>query len=365
MPKTLINVSKYLSVLIFLFMQIDKNIDRLGMKAQQELLQQLVETNPDTNLHFFPSSALLNNDNYVFDYPQTGDFILNLLIDPCRFNAYNCCVNTFGTPVYPALIRNGLEQERVFKYTVIANESDISANYVLVYEDSSTVSYSLSRFSDDDAILNKTCVSKNIPTSNCQGRNYALNRAALRPPCMDNNQSLNALDGCTNPTNGSTQSYCFQVAYTSNAFVPQCKPDETHCGTYLEIHMAHGNPYFPDETTAISSVQITDRTTSGYNTAVISSNWMQNVTKVLCSYSESVFRINSVVYIKPSAPVCCCPPPFDSTSRVGSFQCPVGSLGTGAFAAPPASLADIISVDSLILNYPFCPIDLTYYYDLM
>ena len=45
---------------------------------------------------------------------------------------------------------------------------------------------------------------------------------------------------------------------------------------------------------------------------------------------------------------------------VGSFQCPVGSDGSGAFASPYSSLADVLSVDSLLLNYPFCPIDLSY-----
>jgi hypothetical protein len=92
---------------------------------------------------------------------------------------------------------------------------------------------------------------------------------------------------------------------------------------------------------------------------------MFNASKVLCAYSESVFRIGSIVYVKPTAPVCCCPQPFQSTTRIGSFQCPIGANGVGAFAAPFSSLADILSVDSLLLNYPFCPIDLSYKQDLM
>lgn len=90
---------------------------------------------------------------------------------------------------------------------------------------------------------------------------------------------------------------------------------------------------------------------------------MFNASKVLCSYTESVYRIGSLVYVRPTAPVCCCPQPYQSTTRIGSFQCPIGADGVGAFASKYQSLADVLSVDSLLLNYPFCPIDLSYNQD--
>lgn len=89
-------------------------------------------------------------------------------------------ISVFGTPEYPAALYSGIEQERVYKYIVISNETDISANYYRVYEDGSKVTTTVDRIADDDAIYDLTCVTKNVPTSNCQGRNYALERAQYR-----------------------------------------------------------------------------------------------------------------------------------------------------------------------------------------
>jgi len=156
-----------------------------------------------------------------------------------------------------------------------------------------------------------------------------------------------------------------QVAYSSNVFSVQCAADDGHCGTYLEVHIPHGTPYEPDENTVIAEVKVDQRNVSGFYTTVMPSTYMFNASKVLCSYAESVYRIGSLVYVRPTAPVCCCPQPYQSTTRIGSFQCPIGADGVGAFASKFQSLADVLSVDSLLLNYPFCPIDLSYNQDRM
>ena len=77
-------------------------------------------------------------------------------------------------------MHSGIEQERVYKYIVISNETEISANYYLVYEDGTKVTATEDRTTDDDAIYDTTCVSLDVPTSNCQGRNYALERSIFR-----------------------------------------------------------------------------------------------------------------------------------------------------------------------------------------
>lgn len=174
---------------------------------------------------------------------------------------------------------------------------------------------------------------------------------------MDNNASLNALDSCYGPTNGTLLPKCVQVGYTSNAFIPLCGIDDNHCGTFLEIHMAHGTPYQAEED-IIAEVRIDTRQVSGYYTTVIPTTWMGSHDRVLCKYAESKFRINSLVYIEATAPVCCCPRPYDKALRVGSFDCPIGPTGDGAFARGPQSLADQLLVDVNHLDYPFCTIDL-------
>ena len=49
-----------------------------------------------------------------------------------------------------------------------------------MYEDGSKVATTADRIADDDAIYDLSCVTKNVPTANCQGRNYALQRAQSR-----------------------------------------------------------------------------------------------------------------------------------------------------------------------------------------
>ena len=333
--------------------------DEQTLAAQVEALRSEIETHPDVNFLYNPSSVLLYTNNYVFDFPLSAKYRIGMLIDPCRYNSYNCCVNIFGTAEYPALLQSGLEAERAFKYDVIADENEVASNYFLVDEDSNSIAVTAQRSADDSAVFNLSCVSNGNPTNFCSGRNYAFSRSALRPPCMDNNSSLNILEGCFAP-NGTKYSQCMQVAYTSNAFIPQCGDwAGEHCGTFLEIHIAHGTPY-TDETAIVSQVRVDQRNVSGYYTTMLPTTWMGNNSKVLCSYTESVLRIGSLVYIQNTASVCCCPPPFSSDTRVGSFQCPVGPTANGAFAYRSETIADTINVDTLLLDYPFCPIDLTY-----
>ena len=265
-------------------------------------------------------------------------------------------MNVFGTAQYHALLRSGIEAERFYKYPVLASDDEVASNYYLIDEDQNAVTSS--READDSAVWNSTCVSNGNPNSFCSGRNFAYSRSQFRPTCMDNNNTFDSLVGCTAP-NGTQYPQCMQVAFTSNAFIPQCDPSAgSHCGTYLEIHMAHGTPY-QLESDIIAQTQISQRNVSGYYSTIIPTTWMNNQSKILCSYSESVLRVGSLVYINTLAPVCCCPPPFTSDTRVGSFQCPIGPTLNGAFAYRSKTIADTLNVDTLLLDYPFCPIDLS------
>jgi hypothetical protein len=126
------------------------------------------------------------------------------------------------------------------------------------------------------------------------------------PPCWDNNQTVNALSDCYD-TLGNTYAHCVQVAYSSNAFIPQCREDDepsSHCGTYLEIHRLGGSPYFglfvcasvsacivclrshlcrADEVTILSDVNLDVLNVSGYNSTRISLQYMNESNKVKCS----------------------------------------------------------------------------------
>lgn len=348
-------------VFIFIFIFICaccEYIDSQVMQRNTDTLQTALERHPDVNLLYNPMSIYNNTNYYIFRYPISTEYVIGINIDPCRGNAYNCCMNVFGSAEYPALLRPNLQQERVYKYIVIASPEEVQKNYYLVDELGSAVSSTNSRSPDDYQVWNDTCTGVDTPYGYCAGRNYAYQRSPVRPACEDNNSSVNVMQGCYTP-DGVYQQYCVQVAYTSNTFIPQCgRNDDGNCGTYLEVHMSHGTPYHT-EREIISQVQITTRNVTGYYTTVLPLTWKGDPTKVLCSYTETFLRVGSLVYIKSSAPVCCCPPPFSSETNIGSFQCPVGSTANGAFAYRPYALYDTLLVDDLMQNYPYCPIDLS------
>lgn len=105
-------------------------VDKQAIAAGIDSLLGEIKSNPDTNLFFYPERALIPANTYTFDYPLSADYRIGILIDPCRYNAYNCCMNVYGSAEYRALLTSGLEAERAFKYIVLANETEVSSKYV-------------------------------------------------------------------------------------------------------------------------------------------------------------------------------------------------------------------------------------------
>ncbi|CAE7630624.1 unnamed protein product, partial [Symbiodinium microadriaticum] len=194
-----------------------------------------------------------------------------------------------------------------------------------------------------------------VPYSYCLGKRYAKKKSTYIPACVDNNSSLNTLQGCYD-IYGNYSSYCAQVGYTQNAFIALCGSefeDDDHCGTFLEIHQGGGTPY-SSETDIIGDVKITTRDVSGYYTTTLPMTWMGDPNRVLCAYTESYVRVGSTVYINHEAPVCCCPPAYASQSRTGSFLCPLGTGGSGPYAAYLNKTKDLLQNDIDSTSYPFC-----------
>ena len=78
-----------------------------------------------------------------------------------------------------------------------------------------------------------------------------------------------------------------------------------------------GTPY-SDETDIISDVKITTEQVSGYYTTNLNLTWQGDLNRVLCSYTEDFIRVGSVVYITPTAPICCCPKAYTSQAKTGN-----------------------------------------------
>jgi len=147
-----------------------------------------------------------------------------------------------------------------------------------------------------------------------------------------------------------------QVAYTQNAFIPLCGSafsDDNHCGVFLEIHISQGTPY-SEEIDIISEVKVTTPQVSGYMTTTMNLTWQGDPNRVLCSYTEDFVRVGSIVYITPTAPICCCPPSYTSQAREGSFMCPVGGIGSGPYATYLNLPKDYLQNDVDTRSYPYC-----------
>ena len=102
-------------------------------------------------------------------------------------------MNVFGEAEYPLTLLAKNELERQVVVDLFADDTEVAQNYQLVYEDGSNVLASQQVAADDSAILDYTCLSFRTPHLWCAGKNYAFTRSPYRPPCADNNSSLDAL----------------------------------------------------------------------------------------------------------------------------------------------------------------------------
>lgn len=125
--------------------------------ATNELISN-ISSHPDVNIHFHPERKFLFNSYYTYDPPIPQDYRINIIVDPCRDKEPDCCMNVFGTTEYHSLIQNNLEAERVIRYPVLADESDVAVNYQLVYEDGSSVPFAAQRTPDDEAVFDYECL---------------------------------------------------------------------------------------------------------------------------------------------------------------------------------------------------------------
>lgn len=56
-----------------------------AIKKEKQHLYEKITTNPDVNYFFHPENALINNNGYIYDYPNPEQYRISMLIDPCRF----------------------------------------------------------------------------------------------------------------------------------------------------------------------------------------------------------------------------------------------------------------------------------------
>ena len=316
--------------------------------------------------------ALIHAYEYREPHPQL--YKIGLLLGPCVNKSFDCCVMEFGSPAYGRLKKELVSySHQLTDHLLLADPDEILANVDLVDETGADIDSAERRRADDEVYVDESCesirnghdvhyrleengkVTKLHDSTRCQGMRKAHRPFSIKPPCQDNNATVNATQSCQDKE-GNESPNCVQVAFTQTAVIVECGDDQD-CGTYLEIHRPNGSPY-DDEDVILNEKKLKDPVTSGYTTTTISLNYGVNSSRILCNYEEDQFRVGSLVYITSKSPSCCCPPLYNNDKQTGAFSCPQNAYDAtaGPFArSVNRSLAHLLAFNTSVDNYPYCP----------
>ncbi len=272
---------------------------------------------------------------YVDAIPPRRDYHVGLLVAPCQHHAEDpkeCCIDTYGQPEY---VRT-LETPPVPPYRVQTTyalggqqsyfDHSEGSPQALVDEQGRHLALQHMRQADDDIEVDNACRDLHDPFPYCVGARQRQVAAPFQPACMDNNQTVDAMQGCWEPANGTQGLHCMQVAYSLTALPVVCDgafQHDPHCGSFLEAHLPPGSNEDYDATYRLAERRIVAPALSGYVTTTVplyfaattapeNNSAVQSVQYLflLCDYQETEIRVGSSVLVKDSAPTCCCPSGF-------------------------------------------------------
>ena len=307
--------------------------------------------------------------------PATSDYKITLLINPCGANGthgglggsplgYDCCLGSYGAEEYALIDPIGqvyshqgepfIKGLQITPWSQLALPDEVAHNVNLVDEDFNPIPPEESRRAADETTIDPKCTKLGSPYSDCRTSRARAVRSNSRPPCSDNNQTVDATLDCYTP-DGKRNTNCMQVGFTQTALIHQCGgilANHPDCGTFLEIHRA--SPY-GDEKSILSETRITGRGDGTTETTIIPLTYNADPTRILCNYQESRIRIGSMVRINSNAAVCCCPPSYRDSTKRGSLFCPRRpGARDGPMANAPKTPEEQLAVDEHEAAYPLC-----------
>ena len=203
-----------------------------------------------------PIHIQLNKNNYRYQAAAevrsdgtNPDYLNNIIINPCKGHAPDCCHDVFGFPEYIRDLGNPLLQH-------------------VVDESNDVIDQAHSRLQDVESIIDESCVVNEttgvFPKVSCSADRISVQQSADRPFCWDHNTTVDGGASCQD-SEGNVAPRCMQVGYTQNAYIVECGGDlenDPHCGTYLEIHKT-------GDETIINEVHLPGGFPSGYRTTTI------------------------------------------------------------------------------------------------
>ncbi|KAG6960987.1 hypothetical protein JG688_00009340 [Phytophthora aleatoria] len=263
----------------------DELEERAYGEEQQELEVEIDTRNPN---------ATINTDIYSFVEPT--EFVIGLLLDPCRNHPVDCCNDRFGEPAY------------------VDSSATIAEKISLVDESGATLDVSVSRIGDRPSIFDQNCylddnlvpyrlqktltrsgltVTKNYTNSGCIGRLRALvpMEEVVRPACWDYNDSINALDSCYN-VDGRKQDTCVAVGFMQTSHIVQCGGAfelSNHCGTFLELHE-------PGNEKILSQTRLMRQYPSGFRTTTLPLFFQGDRTRTICMGDYEIWWVQRTRY---------------------------------------------------------------------
>ncbi|EEY70063.1 uncharacterized protein PITG_06629 [Phytophthora infestans T30-4] len=252
-------------------------------------------------IHTRDPNATINTDIYSFVEPT--EYVIGLLLDPCRNHPVDCCIDRFGEPAY------------------VDSSATIAEKVSLVDESGATLDVSVNRIGDRPSIFDQNCylddnlvpyrlqktltrsgltVTKNYTNSGCIGRLRALipMEEVVRPACWDYNDSINALASCYS-VDGRKQDTCVAVGFMQTSYIVQCGGAfelSNHCGTFLELHE-------PGSEKILSQTRLMRQYPNGFRTTTLPLLFQDDRTRTICMGDYEIWwvqrtRYNSIVQKK-------------------------------------------------------------------
>ena len=335
-------------------------------------LKEVLQSHPDIVEKYFPNKESDEEYNrYRESFPSPEDFVIGILVNPCGANGtygrdddialgYDCCMERYGRGEYS--YRPGTRNRFSNGYSngIPISPDEPLHNVDLVDEFGNDLEFRYSRRANDILFIDESCVGLRDPHMACISDRFAATASRMRPPCWDNNHTVDSTLDCYTPA-GNKRPHCMQIAYSQNALVFGCGgkfANYDNCGTFLEIHKPNGSPY-DDEAAILSESKISVSATNGMMTTTIPLTYKGDPKRILCSYEEVDISVGSMVRVHSDSPVCCCPPwlsPMRS-SKIGASFCPkrLWSKEGGPFAPAYRSVDEEYMDESYQQSFPWCP----------
>jgi hypothetical protein len=166
----------------------------------------------------------------------TPEVSVLILINPCAQYDAGCCAGTYGAmeyfPDYDGAAEFQTDRMCPFQGLSYPIECVIDRN-------GENVPYGNLRISDYENYFHADCKGDQDPFPECIGKQIARTRNELNPPCWDYNDTIDSRFSTCRQADGTEKNYCLEFAFSTNAFVMECRGDyesDLTCGTYVELH---------------------------------------------------------------------------------------------------------------------------------